>query len=495
VRSLRSRLLILWLLSLAASAAVGVLLVQLYQLSASAQSARTEAVVARACDLLRDRYAAYAAGWAGPTPPPGDGRFRAELAAAASLALAGQQGVEGGYWQADTGALAYAFPTYQGTGPKTDLPAAELGRIAEANADAARGDAAVLRVAQSGTQTLLLQACPITAGPVVGLTGWAMARSTGAPGYGRMQWGLGVLGALVVAMSGWLSWLAVGWSRKTSRLEAALRQHDVADLPRLAFTGERELDRIVAALNEAGERLAAARTQADAMARRVADSERLAALGRVAAGLAHEVRNPLAAMRLRAENALATGDDGRRRDALAAVLGQVARLDALVADLLAMTHRRAPDPAPMDLAALLDGVWEGHEAQAAAAGIALHMDCLALTVRLDAAAMGRCLGNLVQNAIQHSPAGGCVSVRAEVRDGALRLVVSDTGPGVASALAASLFEPFVTSRPEGTGLGLAIARELAEAQGGRLTLLHPGGDGQGAAFLVKLPEEAGWRAS
>ena len=106
-------------------------------------------------------------------------------------------------------------------------------------------------------------------------------------------------------MSAWLSWLTAGWSRRVGRIETVLRQHDVADLPRLPMSGERELDRIVAALNETGERgWPRRRSRPDAMARRVAVSERLAALGRVAAGLAHEVSNPLAAMRLRAENAL-----------------------------------------------------------------------------------------------------------------------------------------------------------------------------------------------
>lgn len=493
VRSLRSRLLVLWLLSLAASGTVGLLLVQMYQLSRGAQAAQAEAVVARACDLLRDRYATYAAGWAGPAPPPGDARFGAELAAAASLALAGQAGVEGGYWQAGTGALAYAFPTYQGSGPKTDLPTAELGQIADANADAVRADAAVLRVTRSSAQTLLLQACPVSVGPVPGLTAWAMARSQAAPGYDRLLWALGVLGALVLAMAGVLSSLAAGWSRKTGRIEAALRRHDVADLPHLPSTGERELDRIVSALNEAGTRLAAARTEAEAMARRVADAERLAALGRVAAGLAHEVRNPLAAMRIRAENALAAGDDTRRRDALGAVLAQVARLDRLVADLLAMTHRRAPTPAPIDLPTFLDGVRDEHEALAAARGVQLHVAGPALAVRLDAPAMARCLGNLVQNAVQHTPAGGRVTVEARIDGNTLRVLVSDTGPGVDPALVATLFEPFVTGRPEGTGLGLAIARELAEAQGGRLVLLQQGGGGNGAVFEVELPEAAAWR--
>lgn len=334
VRSLRSRLLALWLMSLAASVAVGVLLVQLYQLSATAQAARAEAAVARACDLLRDRYGAYAAGWAGPAPPPGDERFRHDLAAAAWLALSGQDGVEGGYWQAGIGALAYAFPTYRGTGPKTDLPAAELGAIADANAEAARTEAGAVRVARSASQTLLLQACPVTVGPVPGLTAWAMARSLSAPGYGRLQWGLGVLAALAAE----------------------------------------------------------------------------------------------------------------------------------------------------------------HEALATEKGVTLQVEAAHVPVRLDPRPLGRCLGNLVQNAIQHAPPGGWVAVRAEAAD-ALRFTVEDSGPGIHPALVSSLFEPFVTGRPDGTGLGLAIAREMAEAQGGRLVLRRAGGDGTGAAFVLELPEEAGWRVS
>ena len=105
------------------------LLVQLYQQSTSAQAGRAQAVVARACDLIRDRYAFYAAGWHGPTPPLTDQGLQRDLTAAVTLALARQDGVEGGIWQAEAGPLAYAFPTYQGTGPKTDLPAAERNQI------------------------------------------------------------------------------------------------------------------------------------------------------------------------------------------------------------------------------------------------------------------------------------------------------------------------------------------------------------------------------
>jgi hypothetical protein len=101
LHSLRSRLLGLWVLSLAACVAVGVLLVQLYQQSTSAQVGRAQAVVARAC---------------GPTPPLTDQGLQRDLTAAVTLAIARQDGVEGGIWQAEAGPLAYAFPTYQGTG-------------------------------------------------------------------------------------------------------------------------------------------------------------------------------------------------------------------------------------------------------------------------------------------------------------------------------------------------------------------------------------------
>ncbi|WP_369293164.1 histidine kinase dimerization/phospho-acceptor domain-containing protein, partial [Klebsiella variicola] len=88
-------------------------------------------------------------------------------------------------------------------------------------------------------------------------------------------------------------------------------------MPVLRLTGERELDQIVSALNDALTRLARARQEAETLSSKVATAQRLAAIGRVTAGVAHEIRNPIAAMRLRAENALAKGPE-RYREALGA---------------------------------------------------------------------------------------------------------------------------------------------------------------------------------
>ena len=470
----------MWGMSLFACVAVGLLLVVLFRQSTEARIGRAEAVVAHACDLIRDRYGFYAAGWKGSGV---DETLRRDLAVAVGLALGRQDGVEGGVWQAAAGPLAYAFPTYEGTGPKTDLPVAELQQIQAVNLQAARDEQPVARHIASGAQTLLLESCPLP-GPLEGLTGWTMTRVRAVEGFQPLQLGLGVLLALMVAMSGWLGHMLLAWRRHVRAIEAALGSVGLTDrMPVVARTGERELDQIIDALNEAGCRLGQARQEADSMAARAARAERLAGLGRVAAGMAHEIRNPIAAARLQGENALA-GDDDRRRRAIGDMLAQIDRLDALVSELLAMTQRVEPIPVPVDLDAFLSATLDRHRDMATAKSITLTAHGGGAGV-LDTSVVGRILDNLIGNAIRHAPARGVVTLTAEPAQRLLRLTVADDGPGIAADVAGQLFEPFMTTRADGTGLGLAIARELADAHGGRL-LLH---DRQpGATFVLELPQ-------
>ena len=478
MRSLRTRLLLLWLLSLAASVAVGLLLNQLQARSAEAQLRRAQAVVASGCDAIRGRYDFFAAGWDGPPPDLDDPALRRSLAAVVMLALARQDGVAGGLWQESAGKLAYAFPTGSGAPPAERL-------VEAVNLAALRSQLPAASRATVRGETLLLRAC-ILDGPIPSLTGWTATRIDAADGLGPLRLGLGVLLGLMLVMSAWLGWTLLVWSRRLGGIERALRQAGAGELPTVAPTGEAELDRVVAALNEAGSRLDAQRREAEALAARVAGAERLAGLGRMAAGIAHEIRNPIAAARLQGENALA-GGPARHAGAIAEMIGQMDRLDALVSELLAMTQRATPASRCVSLGGFLGASLDRHRDAADAASVRLHLAADAGEALLDPAMIGRVLDNLLANAIRHAPAGGAVHLGAERVGDDLALVVADSGAGVAPEIAGRLFEPFVTDRADGTGLGLAIARELADAHGGRLVLRAPGGAGGGAVFAVELP--------
>ncbi len=469
--SLRARLFVVWLLSLAASCAVGLLLVQLYRQSTSAQTARADAALAQACDRIADRYAYYTAGWTPGAQATQDAGLRHDLAAVVALALADSAGVDGGILDADTGTAL------------TSLPPADRQRILALAQDAAGSDQPAAAQYAAGTQTLLVRACPLR-GPLPTLAAWTMTRVAEAAGWDALRGGLGVLLALVIGLSAWLTWLVLAWTGHVGRIEAALAGAATDDLPHIAPTGEAELDRIVGALNTAGSRLAEARRRSAELSGRVAAAERLAALGRVAAGVAHEFRNPIAAMRLKAENALA--DPSRQPAALQAVLTQIARLDRLIGELLAMTQRREQQPEPIDVSAFLLAYIADHPQHR----VKLRVDApQPLPAVLDPTLLRRTLDALFDNALRHTPDDGMVTLTAGYADGVLRIEVADTGPGVAPDIRKTLFEPFVTTRADGTGLGLAIARELAEAQGAQLTLARAGGDAlsEGAVFRLEFP--------
>ena len=458
------------------------LLVEFYRQSTNALVSRAEDAVARACRDLGDRYAFFVTGWRGVRQSEIDDVLKHELIGVVEVALSRVPGVEGGLWQADSGSLAYAFPTYQGTGPKTDVPAAELPAIRQVNADAIRSDRSVT-IRQTGqSQVLVLHACPMP-GPLADVSAWTMTRAFTGQGrtYNQLLIGLVVLGLTVLGSAMWLGRILYTWSRKITILETALAAHQAAqtDFPALPLTGERELDRLVEALNATGILLAEVH-------RRATSAERLAAVGRLAAGLAHEIRNPIAAMRLKAENALA-GDDNRRISALKTILEQIARLDVLLRDLLTMTQQRTLQLVPNDLMTFLDQTIVPHHDLAIEKGVMLQAstcEANATRPRFDAEKMRRALDNLILNAIENTPPGGTVNVEADSRDGRIIFRVRDTGPGIPENIRERLFEPFVTGRPEGTGLGLAIVREIARAHGGDVRVTS---DNSGATFEIEVP--------
>ena len=488
VRSLRGRLIVLLVLLVAAAAATGALMVGLFRQSASAQTGQAEAEIGRACDAILGAYRFYSSGWQGPPTGLDNDALRHDLTTVVQTALRDRPDIEGGVWQGDAGSLAYAFPTYQGAGPKTDVPQAELSRIQSVNQAALAGDRQATSRYDAPSQVLLLTACPLP-GPIPNLTAWTMTRvvTLAGSGYRLLMTGLGVLFAAVLAAAALLTRLTLTWSRHVARIETALQAHDIAELPTLPATGERELDRIVTALNDAGRRLAEARRRADQLARQIATAERLAAIGRVAAGVAHEIRNPIAAMRLKAENAIA-GDSERKNLALAMMLGQIERLDALVRRLLSMTEHETLNPVPVALQPFLESCLSAHLELARSKAVALECTADSEEPSFDPDQMRRALDNLVLNAIEAAPAETAIVVAARHDHETLVLSVRDEGAGPRAEIRDQVFEPFVTGRADGTGLGLSIVREVAAAHGGsaRLSSCQAG-----TVFEIVVP----WRLS
>jgi two-component system, OmpR family, sensor kinase len=235
-----------------------------------------------------------------------------------------------------------------------------------------------------------------------------------------------------------------------------------------------------AALFAAARAWATAEARARDAAARAARGDALVLMG---AMVAHEIRNPLGVIRGAAE--LVTARSGgalaaRDREALGDVLDEVERLRRLTDDFLDLSREPALVPARVDLAVLAAEV--ARAAGRAHPGVVVGVDVPALAAVADAGRIRQVLSNLVDNAA-HAGATAVV-VRGRAEAGEARIEVRDDGPGVDAAVAARLFEPFVSGRVRGAGLGLAIARRIAERHGGGLELVDPG---PGAAFELRLP--------
>ena len=205
---------------------------------------------------------------------------------------------------------------------------------------------------------------------------------------------------------------------------------------------------------------------------RLISEEKLAAVGRLASGVAHEIRNPVAMISSSLATATYPGtEEGEREEMFAIAARESKRLEALTADFLTYARPSPPRRAPVLMNDHLSYIASVTRAHAASRGIAIlsELEC-DLSVNLDAPQMEGALLNLVLNAIDATPSGGTVKLNASLAGNALRIDVEDSGPAIPEADLPQIFEPFFTTKPAGTGLGLAIARSAAIAHGGDLYL-------------------------
>ena len=224
---------------------------------------------------------------------------------------------------------------------------------------------------------------------------------------------------------------------------------------------------------------------------RLMESDRLAAVGELVAGVAHEVNNPLSSISAFAQLLLRdTGLTPSQRDSIEVIRAETTRASQVVKDLLAFARRSEPQRAPLDLNGVIARSLRMRQYQFSETSVrvetALENDLPA--VMGDSRQLQQVCLNLLTNAIQAmSPAGGMLRVSSYVVDDRVRLEVSDSGPGIPSAARAHIFEPFFTTKKEGegTGLGLSVSYGIVKAHGGTIEIVETGPGG--TTFRVTLP--------
>ncbi len=219
--------------------------------------------------------------------------------------------------------------------------------------------------------------------------------------------------------------------------------------------------------------------------------EHLSMMGHLAATVAHEVRNPLNAIsmglqRLKAEFQ-PTQDEGEYSRFIELMRGEVHRLNAIVEEFLTLARPLTMKPGLVKVDQLLTELTTLTDSDAAASGVEINVvnHEPRPVVKADPNYLKQVLLNLILNGLQAMPEGGTLTIETTVRDGKMRLSVSDTGVGIEPENLARIFEPYFTTKTDGSGLGLAIARRIVEGHGGTIDVTSRAGNG--SRFEIVLP--------
>ena len=217
-------------------------------------------------------------------------------------------------------------------------------------------------------------------------------------------------------------------------------------------------------------------------------ADRLKSLGELAAGMAHEVRNPLSAIRGAVEIIeKEIPPDSPRRKFVGIIEEEVDRLNRLVGEFLSFAKPREPERTPTDLSELVESVvtFTSKEADNKGVRLVTRLDERLHAVPLDREQIRQVLLNLIINAIHAMPEGGTVEIGTSLGSESVELWVRDYGVGIEPGSRDKIFDPFFTTKQQGSGLGLSIAYQIVKQHGGEIELGDV--DGPGALFIIRLP--------
>jgi signal transduction histidine kinase len=420
----------------------------------------------------------------------------------------------GGFYRFTEGALVgHAFPAAAGTG--NDLAfAPDVAEVLRAlSKQANETGASASRTIQTGSDRIIVVAYPVQAdisefdnfsadangnltSPIA--AAWTMQRLSNLAGVSDKVnlAALAVLILSIIAVTG----LALVTVRDLRSGVAGIEEGLTGltnDLNRqITPPPAPELSRITVAINHLANTLCVNLARQSELEHELRRSERLSALGRLTAGVAHEVRNPLAAIKLKVQMARrAKNSPDKLDDAFRVVTEEIDRLDGLVRRLLEFGRTQPLEQNELDLRELVQrrAAFFNDVAERAEVKIETQVSPDVVIVEGDRERLAQVLDNLIQNSLSAMPEGGrltisCHPVITEDGKAVAHLIVEDTGRGIPPEDHERIFEPFYTARESGTGLGLAIAREIIEAHSGCINFVS--GTAPGALFLIELPQSA-----
>jgi signal transduction histidine kinase len=237
----------------------------------------------------------------------------------------------------------------------------------------------------------------------------------------------------------------------------------------------------------------AARRKARAMEERIRNAERLAFLGTLAGGLAHEIRNPLSTLNINLQllkedwQNPVTSKEQRAARKIEALLRESRRLEEILNDFLRFAGRHPLHLVPVSPNAVIDELLDliGPEARQKKIEVRKELDPAVPAVPLDANLLKQALVNILRNAQEAMPKGGALTVQTHRNREHVHLSVADTGPGVPPEIRDKIFEAYFTTKTSGSGLGLPTAKRIVEEHNGAIAVEDAAGGG--ARFTIRLP--------
>lgn len=410
------------------------------------------------------------------------------------------EGIEGGFYSTASDSLMGSSFSSGATADQSqgrDAPIEEQSAILEVARSAASMHQPVGQVLTGFSNVVLIEAVPIVdAGDYLG-SAWTMKTFSTLPGANRLRTYLIAVGLGIAALACVLLTLLVvrNLQHGVLKIEGGLESLE-DNLASQISTGNDpdEIRQIARAINRLGATLKQKIEKEKQIEDQLRHAERLAALGRLIAGVAHEVRNPLATIRLRVQMCQASGSPDVR-ESCAVALEEIERLNGMVNRLLSFSRPVQLQAAPTDLDYLVGQRLEHFNelAQQHDIRFVANFRHSSGAVRLDQSRMAQVFDNVIQNAIDAmSGTGGTLCVNVMTQESAkpgnaLEACVefNDTGEGIRADLLGRIFDPFFTTKSSGTGLGLSICHELVQAHGGEIHIVST--EGFGTTVRILLP--------